>query len=159
MVANINRFFDDNFVLLFAFALIWTVVCVAIMLWRRSSRGPDFPSVDSVNVMFRERFASGASHRSIVTRLGGAQNCLTIILTEDELWITTFFPFTAFVGFYDLEHRIPIGCITELQRDGKKFTIDFVNYNAEPGRIALRLRRAEQFVDAIERVAPTVGQS
>lgn len=151
MFVNIDRFIRDNFFLFFALAFVWSAGCMAFMLWRRSRRGPHFPSLDTVNVLFRERFASASSHKSLITRIGGAQNCLSITLTDAELWVTTFFPFTAFAGFYDLDHRIPLECLNDFQRNGTKVTIDFVTPDGEARRIVLRLRRADHFVDAIKR--------
>ena len=140
------RFIESNLAALFLFALAWNVVGIAFLLWRRSGRGLAFPSRDSVNVLFLERFASGASHLSWMTRLGGASNCLTVVLTDTELWITTFFPFTVFAGFYDLEHRIPLQSLREVSQDGKAVTIDFVLPDGERRRIVLRLRRALEFM-------------
>ena len=140
------RFIENNFAACFLFALVWNVVGIAFLLWRRSRRGPAFPSLETVNVLFRERFASGASHRSWITRLGGASNCLTVVLSDSELWVTTFLPFTAFAGFYDLEHRIQLESLTTVSQQGKSVTIDFDMPDGDRRRIVLRLRRAKEFM-------------
>ena len=80
----IFRFIENNFAAFFLFFLIWTIAWMAFFLWRRARTGPKFPRLTDVTVLFRERFASGASHLSSITRLGGAQNCLTVILTDSE---------------------------------------------------------------------------
>ena len=143
------RFVQNNFAVFFLFALAWSVVGIAFLLWRRSKRGTAFPSLETVNVAFRERFASGASHRSWSTRLGGVSNCLTVVLTDSELWVTTFFPFTAIAGFYDLEHRIPTKSLSHVTQKGKSVTIDFEMPEGDRRRIVLRLRRAPEFMAAL----------
>ncbi len=143
------RFIENNFAILFLFALAWTFAWMAYFLWRRSKTGPKFPPVGEVTVLFRERFASGASHLSWMTRLGGASNCLSVILTDSELWITTFFPFTAFAGFYDLEHRISNQALTNVTQKGRSITIDFDMPDGDRRRIVLYLRRASEFMAAL----------
>jgi hypothetical protein len=145
----IFHFIQNNFFIFLALALIWTIAWMAYFLWRRSRTGPQFPSLDQVTVLFRERFASGASHLTWITRLGGAQNCLSVTLTDSELWITTFFPFTAFAGFYDLEHRIPTIQLRSVQQNGKAVTIDFDARDGDTWRVVLYLRRASEFMAVI----------
>jgi len=116
---NVDAFLRDNFQLFFVFAVVWCGSWMAYLLWRRSRRGPRFPRLEEVELLFQEKSASGNSHKSFITRLGGAHNCLRIVVTREEVWVTTYFPFTAFVGFYDLEHRIRRDAITDVQRNGK----------------------------------------
>lgn len=146
---QVLRFVENNFAAFFLFALAWNVVGIALLLWRRSRRGPAFPSIETVNVAFRERFASGVSHLSWLTRFGRATNCLTVILTDSELWVTTFFPFTAFAGLFDLEHRIPTKVLVDVTQKGKSVTIEFDTPDGDRRRIVLRLRRAHKFIAAL----------
>jgi hypothetical protein len=146
---NIDRFILDNFWLCWAITFLWISVAIAFKLWRRSHRGPHFPPLDTVNVIFSERFASGSSHKSLFRRLGGAQNCLSITLTDSELWVTTFFPFTAFAASFDLEHQIPLERLSDVQRNGRNVTIDFATSDGVSRRIVLELRRADRFIKAI----------
>ncbi len=146
---QIFRFIENNFAAFFLFALVWNVVGIAFLLRRRSKKGPKFPPLETVNVVFRERFASGASHLSWITRLGGASNCLSVILTDSELWITTFFPFTAFAGYYDLEHRVSTQSLTQVLQNRKSVTIEFSMPDGAQRRIVLRLRSAPEFMAAL----------
>jgi len=145
-----HKFIHDNFFLFFMLGLLWIVVCIAFMLRRRSLHGPHYPSLDTVNVLFRERFASGCSHKSLMTRLSGAQNCLSVTLTDTELWVTPIFPFTAFAAKFDLDHRISHEHLTGIQRNGGVVTVDYDTVDGESRRIVLRLRRVGQFFDAIK---------
>jgi len=146
---QIFRFVTNNFAIVFLFALTWTIAWTAYLLWRHAQTGPKFPPLADVTVLFREQFASGTSHLSWVTRLGGASNCLSVVLTDSELWVTAFFPFTAFAGFYDLEHRIPKQSLTHVSQRGRSVTIDFNMPNEDRRRIVLCMRRAPEFMAAL----------
>ena len=146
---QIFRFIENNFAIIFLFALTWTVAWMVYLLWRRSQTGPKFPPLADVTVLFRERFASGASHLSWITRIGGAQNCLSVTLTDSELQVTTFFPFTAFAGSYDLEHRVSLQSLTNATQNGKSVTIDFDMPDGDRRRIVLHRRRASDFMTAL----------
>lgn len=76
------RLVFDNFFLLVAFAVAWNVVGIGYRLWKRKGKGLVFPKPTDPGVVYSERFASGSSHKSWRTRLGGASNCLTVIVTE-----------------------------------------------------------------------------
>ena len=139
----------DNFLILFAFAVLWNIVVFAFMLRRRRQRGLVFPKVADPDVIFSERFASGSSNKSWITRMGGASNCLTVIVTKTHIAITTFFPFTAFAGAYDLEHLIPIADITAMTPRGRITDVEFQRSDGTRRKISLRLRKTEDFLRAL----------
>jgi hypothetical protein len=121
------------------------------MLWRRKVHGPQFPSRDDVNVLFEERWTSGSSHKSLFTGMGGANNCLRIIVTDNELWIAPHFPFSAFAATFDLDHRVRCDAITNIERNGKTVRITFVVDELGSERtLSLRLRNAERFCSMLQ---------
>ena len=142
----------DNFFLLFAIALVWNVVVVGFLLWKRKRRGLVLPRSTDPEVVFSERFASGSSHKSWITRLGGAKNCLTVIVTKSQLAITTFFPFTAFAGIYDLEHLIPLSDINGVAPRGKITEIEFMRRDGTRCKVSLRLRNTGGFLQALGKI-------
>jgi hypothetical protein len=119
------------------------------MAWRQISTGPQFPSLSSVNVLHRERFASGCSHRSLFTRLGGARNALRVILTDSELWVTTFAFFRGIAAKYDLDHRIPLADIINVEEHGNSVLIQFNRSDQSSGKLQLRLRDKVGFLDKL----------
>lgn len=131
----------------------WTWACTSIglMMWRRRQRGLVFPKADDPAVVFCEKFASGASHKSWVTRLGGASNCLTILVADSHLAVTTFFPFTAFAAIYDLEHLIPLSDLTDVTVKRSTVEVEFENAEGGRRRITLRLRNRAQFLKVLGR--------
>jgi len=145
----LQKFVFENFFLLFAIALLWNVLAVAFMLWKRKRRGLVLPKVSDPNVVFSERFASGSSDKSWMTRMGGASNCLTVIVTRSELVVTTFFPFTAFAGTYDLEHLVPISYISDIALRGKVTDVVFKHRDGSQRKISLRLRNSAGFLQAL----------
>jgi hypothetical protein len=149
-----QQFVRDNFLLLWAAAVAWCVGGMAFMLWRRRVRGPHFPDRDQVNILFEERWTSGRSFKSLFTRLGGANNCLRVTVTDDELWIAPHFPFSAFAGKFDLDHRISRDAITRIEQNGRRITIEFALDAGEVRRVELRLRSPDGFRTAIEDTVP-----
>lgn len=140
----IDAFLRQYFFVLIAIAFIWNLSVFAYMWWRRAKQGRKFPPLSQVHVLFREQFASGYSHKSWMTRLGGASNCLTITVTADELWIGTFFPFSILLNTYDLEHRIPLRDLVLVEQQKQRITIDFKVDDSEVRRLTLVTRKADE---------------
>lgn len=126
-------------------AFLWVFGWMAFMLWRRKIRGPHFPDRSEVNILFEERWTSGRSHRSLFTRLGGANNCLCVTVTEDELWVAAHFPFSALGAQFDLDHRIRRDAITKIEQNRKMICISFALDDGNERRIDLCLRNLDQF--------------
>lgn len=150
----LNDFIRDNFVFFFAFAVVWNAGVVGYTLWRRAKRGPKFPKLSQVQIRFREQFASGYSHKSWVTRLGGASNCLVITITADELWITSFFPFNLLLDYYDLEHRMPLHDIVHVEQQKRHVHIDFQVPDNGVRRFTVISRKASELRAALTASAP-----
>ncbi len=144
------RLVFDNFFLLIAFAVAWNVAGIGYRLWKRKGKGLVFPKPTDPGVVYSERFSSGSSHKSWRTRLGGANNCLTVVVTETHLAITTFFPFTAFLDMCDLEHLIPLSEITDLSPRDKVIDLAFRRSDGTPGKVTLRLRNTAGFLHAVQ---------
>ncbi len=104
MVELVN-FLTENFYFFIALCFGWSIGAFSWLYWKRMKRGL-FPKQDPTSILFEEKTASGRSHKNWYTKLGGAQNCLRILLTPKELWITPIFPFSALGGVFDLDHRI-----------------------------------------------------
>ena len=147
--------FDDT--------LFWTAWCLCAVFsasyfrWRwneKRKRGPLFPALLDAPILYQENFASGRSHKNVVTRLGGASSCLKLIVTTNELWVTTFFPFTLFADFYDLEHRILKKNIVSVREArgffGRRLIIEYINLDGQRAEIELIPRRYEKFKQALE---------
>ena len=130
-------------------AFAW-VATFAVLAWRRRRRHPPFPPRESVTVLFEERWTSGRSLRSWVTRIGGAGRCLRVTVTPDELWVALHMPFALLAGC-DLEHRIPRTNIRSVRRGRGRVTVEFVanGPSANPATLELYLLDPEGFMHAL----------
>jgi hypothetical protein len=149
VIQQVQIFIDKYFYVASCGGMAICLFGFAAMAWKQISRGPRFPSLSSVNVLHRERFASGCSHRSLMTRLGGARNMLRVVLTDSELWITTLAFFRGITAYYDLDHRIPLADITDVEERGKSVLIHFKRDDQTEGKIQLQLRDQEGFISKL----------
>lgn len=148
---TLHRLVFENFFLLIGIAIAWNIIVFGFMLWKRNQRGLIMPKTTDPDVVFAERFASGSSHKSWMTRLGGASNCLTVIVTHSHLAITTFFPFTAMAGYCDLEHLVPISNLTGVVQKGRMIEIEFKLGDGTHRKLSLRLHDNSGFLRALDK--------
>ena len=103
--------------------------------------------------MFQEKFASGCSQKNIMTKLGGARHCLRIVVTRSVLWVTSWFPFSIFTRFYDLEHVIPLDAIVSVRRStvlGRAtLLLTFRDAEGKERILRLRPRHPEAFIQSL----------
>ncbi len=112
------------------------------------------PKIGREDLVYEERFASGASQRNILTKIGGARNCLRLVVTRDILWVTSWFPVSLLATVYDLEHVIPLRSISSVELS-RYFGFDtlLLTYSDGSGTThILRLipKNRERFLAAIE---------
>lgn len=74
------------------------------------------PKITKAQIVYQEWFASGFPEANILTRFGGANNCLRLIISSEYLVVTSWFPFILFTAFYDLEHVIPLASLLLIER-------------------------------------------
>ncbi len=142
--------------------MAWPVGLVSWLFWRRHQWGAIFPEVPPQQIRFKERFASGWSHKNWRTRWLGAQNGLKIIVTDEELWVVLVFPFSALAELTDLEHRVRKDDITRVTERRhffvRWFLIDFLDQEGQRHRVDLRPRRWRQFKEALGNAGEAEGQ-
>ena len=112
------------------------------------------PNLAKEDIVYEERFASGASLKNILTKLGGARNCLRLVVTRDLLWVTSWFPFSVIAAVYDLVHVIPLQRISSVQTTRiLGFESLILSYTDRAGRShSLRLipRNPARFLNALQ---------
>lgn len=83
----------DSALLSIPAAFIWlAAVVLASIIYRRRAGKPVIPRAPA-DAVFVERGCSGSSQRNLLTRLGGASNCLLIYVAEQNIHIVPQFPF------------------------------------------------------------------
>ena len=153
---DIFRLMEENFELMFGFALVWVIAWAAYFAWRRHSRGPIHPPYAPEDVRFVERFASGFSHKNLFTRLGGAHNALVVQVLRDALLIEpiAIFKWITPAGFNDLEHYVPRKDILRVEASSsfgrKTVKIEFRGKDGLPRTVELALRKAQEFELALK---------
>ena len=149
-----EQFVKDNFTVLFAVGIVTTAVAVALSIVYRVTKRKSIVSIPEQDVLFKERWASGFSQKNLLTKLGGAGNCLSITLSRNALIIRPMFPFNLMFlpEVYDLEHVIPRSAIKNIEFDGPNGRGILLEFESHGGRkrFELSLRRREEFRHAIE---------
>ena len=135
-------------------ALIVLVGWVLASLLYRKIQGKPLVYKRLEGTKFRQTNASGHSHRSWLTRLGGANRCLVVQVTERELDIHPYPPFNWFFlpEIYGLEFRVPLTDIRSAQLR-KRIIRQYVEVSFRTDRgdetVSLLLSRAEDFLRAL----------
>jgi hypothetical protein len=139
--------------------LLWIVAWVGASLVYRRVRGKPLVYAKLAGTKYRQTNASGRSHRSWITSLGGASGCLVVQVTADELDIHPFPPFNWFFlpEIYGLEYRVPLSSVrsAELRKGFFRKAVDVVMTTPARGdeKITLYLAYPEEFLTALgERV-------
>ena len=137
-----------------AFYLLWLLIASYLIIrfyhgGREASS--KFDDLQDQTIKFREKYASGHSSKSLVTRLGGATRVLDVIVTTQELWIKGMWPMFTFIGSkYDLTHRVPLSSVRNVRAEGERVFFDIANESGLESPIELRLRDPNGFVRSID---------
>jgi hypothetical protein len=150
-----EQFFRDNFKLLLFIAIVFNAVAIFASICYRAWKGKSQMAIAEFDLKFSEKWVSGFSSKSTLTKLGGASNCLAVELSKTALVIRPMFPFNlAFLPqVYDLEHFIPKDKIKRIQPEetggGKgRVVIEFECAGGEK-RVELLLRKRQEFLRAV----------
>lgn len=121
------------------------------------------PIIAASDIIYQEWFASGHSQKNLLTRFGGARNCLRLVVTRDVLWITSWFPFSMIAAFYDLEHVIPRDRILSIRRTGvflfPAIEVTFITSDGEKRGLKLWPWRRNAFLRSLGGETPSVEPS
>jgi len=108
------------------------------------------PRFESSDIVFQEWFASGCSQKNIITKLGGARNCLRLVVTKKFLWGTSWFPFSLIAPLYDMEHVIPLNAILSVRHSrfvGRDtLLLTFRDSNGETHTLRLVPKKPNDFI-------------
>jgi len=103
------------FVVLFIMGIIFTIFMI-----RGKKALIIFPELNSVDILYRDKHASGYSTKSLITKMGGANKVLDLVITNTELWIRSNRLFASISLRYDLLHKIPFDRIEKAEKMGAK---------------------------------------
>jgi hypothetical protein len=109
------------------------------------------PKLQKNDIIFEDRFASGNSRKNFLTQLGGARNCLRLVVTRDLLWVTSWFPFSLITTFYDLEHIIPRNRISKIETNSGEVLLIFTDESGATRSLKLLPRNVTDFLTALNK--------
>jgi hypothetical protein len=113
-----------------------------------------FSDLKGIQFKYSEKFATGFSNKSWLTRHGGAKNCLHIQLTDKELIIKTFLVLAFIARRNDLLHRVPFSKIKSLRLEDAfyrtKLFITFVDEKNRMNEIVLVSKNNQQIKTLLE---------
>lgn len=155
-----SEFVFKNFNIIFTAAFFWVALVIVASIIYKARKSKKLPSIDPKEVLYQEDGVSGSSHKSIITRLGGARNCLLVTATNNEIDIHPSFPFNLMFlpEIYDLNHRIAVKDIKNIQRIehviGKpSIKIEYTQNGGEVKGFELYLGNTDKFLTSIGRKA------
>ena len=127
----ISSFVERNFNLLMAINVAWVVVFMALSVYFRRNKY----KLNLSDIVYQEFFQSGYSCKSILTKVMGARNCLTVTFLKDRLVIRPFFPFDTVGWFLDLDQEIPLQSIVSCKKGSGflGFQYVFVTFKTKNG--------------------------
>jgi hypothetical protein len=135
------------------FSITATVAMFGWWAWQYIRTVRDRPRFEAADVVFQEWFASGCSQKNIITKLGGARNCLRLVVTKSFLWVTSWFPFSLIAPFYDMEHVIPLHAIVSVRSSrfvGRNtFLLTYRGVNCEEHTLRLLPRKPNDFIRSL----------
>jgi hypothetical protein len=133
-------------------AIVVPYIVGFILVERFSRRREGLVFVPTGICSFRETAVSGRSCDAPLVRIGGATRCLTVTVTEDELWVAPAFPISAFARVRGLVNRVPLLRIHLMEKlAGRKANIR-LEYTGQDGWcrcVELKLRNPSAFIDAV----------
>jgi len=106
-----------GFLVIWGISFVPSAIFMVYIVRRHVEVRRTFPAIAKADIVYQENFASGASQKNWITKIGGARNCLRLIVTKDLLWVTARFPFGIFATAYDLQHVIPLDRISLVQNE------------------------------------------
>jgi hypothetical protein len=111
------------------------------------------PRFEPAEILYQERYASGCSQKNILTKFGGARNCLRLVVTRSFLIVTSWFPFSLITPFYDLEHVIPLDSIASVRRSSfigfSSFLLSYRDTKGEDHTLRLRPKNPDDFIRSL----------
>lgn len=114
-----------------------------------------FPDLHTLNVLFRERQATGRSHYSFITKLGGANGLLEVEVTDQEVWMKTGIFSILVAKLYKQVHKIPFADLIRVKGISKReLLLHFRDARSKQIGYTLKHRNTEGFILAFPDTVP-----
>ena len=141
-------------------ALLSTVI-LALCCRRCCARKRSLRNGLAESVVHTERHASGYSHRSLITRLGGIANDVELTVTADKLLVDVAYPFALVAEQVDLCHRIALDSIERVAArrvgHGLECIITYRNGRGSRQQLSVFPEAPDRFLNALHTPAPELA--
>ncbi len=135
--------------ILYAIWIVAAVIGIPLIYMRGKKVLSQFPSTESVKILYRNKTGSASTVSSKRTKMRGIRRIMDIVVTEDELWIKTPVLFASLVAPYGLIQRIELKNISNVSKNEKDILIDFTSGDTLPQQIILNTKKPEEFIQLI----------
>lgn len=134
-------------------------VALVISCWRRCcARKRSLRQSPENTIVHSEHRASGYSHRSLITQLGGIARSVELTVTDDRLLVDVAYPFALVAEQVDLCHRIALDSIERVAArrvpHGLECIITFRNQGGARQQLSLFPESPDRFLRALHSPAP-----
>jgi hypothetical protein len=152
--AHIIEGYSKFLPILIGVSVLWIGGWVWASAAYRRSRGKPIVFTGVEGAAYVETTASGHSHRTWYTRLGGANRLLVVAVAGRRLIIRPRFPFNLLFlpEIYGLEYEVPVDQITSVQpRKGRLGQVDvqFRDATNDVQSVTLYLRDPDRFIESL----------
>lgn len=142
-------------------AALLSLTLVALC-WRRCcSRKRRFGTAAADRVVHTERRASGYSHRSVITQLGGIARRVELTVTNDKLLVDVAYPLALVAEQVDLCHRIALDSIERVAArrvaHGLECIITFRNGEGVRQQLSVFPESPDRFLNALHAPIPELA--
>lgn len=148
----------SNFVLLTSVAVGWVLLGFGGSAVFRLFRGKPLFVKELEGVVFSEKWTSGRSLKTFLSRIGGAKNVICVQVSKNELSIHPHFPFTLLFlpEVYGLEYRVALTAVRVVEdgHSGRRVLVLALGPGVEPLKVELSLRNPDAFIAAVGAKAP-----
>jgi hypothetical protein len=144
-----------------AIAVLLSTVLLALCCRRCCARKRSLSNGLAEPVVHTERHASGYSHRSLITRLGGIANDVELTVTADKLLVDVAYPFALVAEQVDLCHRIALASIERVAarrvEHGLECIITFRNGRGLRQQLSVFPESPDRFLNALHTPSPELA--
>lgn len=132
-----------------ALIIIWLLGALTLVIVIKGRKALSiFPDKATLNILFRDQAASGASFNNAKSSFGSTP--LDIIVTDKEVWLSSPFLFAALGKYNDVIHRISREQIQSVNTTEKGVLFSFKNQDGLNKQVNLLLKNKEAFLEALK---------
>ena len=144
-----------------AVAVLLSTVLLALCCRRCCARKRSLSSAPAEHVVHTERHASGYSHRSLITQLGGIAHGVELTVTADKLLVDVAYPFAIVAEQIDLCHRIALDSIERVAArrvgHGLECIITYRNGRGSRQQLSVFPEAPDRFLNALHAPVPELA--